>query len=724
MFIELSISAFLKLSNKILKLNIKHLKDQPEVTEVLHDFGLSIPEDNHKSLYLHSLIKFTHAISDKNLLEVFKHNEALNSFDRKNEYDEFGRSLNKILITDPLVSKNRQLKSYSSVPPKDIETFKKIYLELLEEVKTPVQVDVDKKIEDLNEKVSELQALLEKGNFGEAASIINRQIVEFESFMFVKLNFNTTNDFLKRFESLILNVSIPKDNLNSFLAIIKYLQGWCLYMLNSTENRKFFIQALDLDQSKLVHKEWGAISYFKIGEIVKAKELALTILEEDSFNSIAFAILKNIDEKQTVPQFVLKDPNYKQHFTSFYLRKDTNRSLVFNLFSEDFINFIPILKVENLEDFLFKRLLTSFYFEHTLMKYNANLSFSSQELACSSELENCIQSFGTLKTYVNESNDFNFVPYFADVSWLHSYCCFIKYFDKRTAGKIYEAFLKLPESFKEIRFEQTLFSLARVNHYELIIELDSQYKSKNKENNIFLAESYRIIKKDNNKAATLVKEYLKNLSKIEDDNLHNISIALEILANCKLDVVALFNELLLDKDFKLDDLKELLLCYAILLTNGNLQGKKAFLLNFSKKLSSSSDSIKLIVAILLNELKEHSKCNEILVTVPDYKHHPLALRLYIDNRLAVRENSSELLELFKNFRKFKVDIYYLKYEIELYLKLADYKSVSELSDIGLNCFSEISNFRYYKIIALYYLNDDINLSKYLNDSLFKDFKFN
>lgn len=158
-FTKLSTAILVSIVKEFGRLTYSELQKNQRFFEFLKEHNLVKPKDDFENLYLFSLIRFSEKVSNRLFLEVFKHKDAFLAFikDQRENSNSYGRALNNILLTDPEISKNPDLKKISQIPENDILCFEEIYKRLCIEVKTPSQLEESKKIELISEGINDIK---------------------------------------------------------------------------------------------------------------------------------------------------------------------------------------------------------------------------------------------------------------------------------------------------------------------------------------------------------------------------------------------------------------------------------------------------------------------------------------------------------------------------------------------------------------------------------------
>lgn len=565
---KLSISIFISISKQFGKLSYKKLEENRKFIEFIESIGLSKPKDNFINLYFHTLIRFTDKISNTELLPVFTNKNVLSAFeqDEKNNNDDFKRTLNDVLLTDPEVCKNPDIKKYDEIPENDIIKFREIYKELLIEIELPSQTNIRTKLEQLNES----------GDIGKIVLLLQNLIDKYNEHIFIKLDFKTTLGLLKNIEEILLKVNITNRQVNNIYGQIYYLQGICLFMLNDIENQKIFIKAYERNPNNSEYKEWAAISHFKLNIVNRAKEIATEIISDDSLNTKAFAVLKAIDKKTIVPYAVASEDTFKLNYAWLLNRKIENREESYNVVEDELKSKIPINDVKDLNDFYFKHLLVSFYFEKMFNKYLNRQSYHHifNEMRDTQELLNCVASYEKLNNYYNKSKDIDSVHYFFEVNWLYKLCLFIKTPNKQSALNLYEAFQILKNKEDKFRSSVTFYSLTASNQDAVMLEFFEKYGASNKELNIAIAETIFRSNSDKSKVIRLLEEFCENLKEINQQNIHVLMICMELYKGSSKNPMELFENYLKSKEFKDEEIRFFLEIYGRFINKENIQEKK------------------------------------------------------------------------------------------------------------------------------------------------------
>jgi hypothetical protein len=730
-FSKVSISILVSIVKEFGKHSYNELQRNSDFVSFLKDLGLVKPKDDFENLYIFSLILFSEKVSNKLLLDIFKHPSVITAFKESQREDSnaFARALNRILLTDPEICKNPELKRINQVPEKDVSCFGEIYNQLLEEIKTPLQLEDSKKINILTEEIKDLKIQLDKisksGSSSEIAIVVQRIIDEYKAKIFNELSFSTPLELLNSLENYIPSVSFSNDQQNQILSQIYFLQGWCLLLLNNTDNQLKFIQAYELSPHVKEYKEWGVISYYKKDLKEKAETLANIILRADSLNANAYSVLKMTNEAVKVTMEVSSKTTYKYHYINLLLRNQSDHEFIHDFFNIDFQNQIPCKQINSLEDFLYKNLLVSFYFESILNQNFDNQHFYSafKKLSESNQINLCIESYTSLMSFCKKSKDFILIHHFTDANWLQHYCLFIKKFDSKSAKELYNAFQYLSNKKDKFRYENTLFALSQTKQYDLIVELGTKFEVPDKSLNVGIADAIFRTTGNKIKCKELLIDYCESISEVKQIHVHNLSIVLELYKQIEESPSELFAKHLKTKVFETIDIKRIIELYSYLLDNNPIDLDKESILKLSENLVQFDDPSKILLSIILYNIKEYKASNNVISQIKEFKKFSLTLKLYCENLISLGERTEELFELLSEFRSIEIDYKFLYYEIELYYKISDFKSIYNLSLIGCSKFPEIAYFSYAKIISLYYLDKDIELSEALNETIIDKFNY-
>lgn len=729
-FSKLSISILIALVKDFGKNSYVELQKNPKYLKILDEFGLASLKDNFANLYLFTLIRFTEKVSNPLFLDVFKHQNCVAAFEESNRNNtgNFEITLNHILHTDPAICSNQELKKINQIPIGDISLFKDIYNQLLNELKTPLQIEDSTKTNILLGKVKELEnkieALSKSENSGETFHVLQELIASYENSIFNDLNFIIPKELLIRLEKSLNTISLSENQRNKLLSQINYLEGWCLYLLNDPENQLKFIQAYELSPEIKAYREIGAISYYKRKLNDKAWALANEIVQSDSLNAKAYSVLKALDNLIQIPEIVAVQPSFKFYYIDLRRRSNNATDCIFELYNYEFINNIPLSPIINLEDFLYKYLLLSYYIEKIVNSPEKSSIFSLvKESDTFSKIDIFLESYNILLTFCKKSRDFNAVHYFSDANWIYYHWSFVKNPNNKSALDLYNAFQNISNTKDKFRYGCTLSALTQTKQYNLIELFSNKFTIPDKFFNIEIVYALSQKKSDPERCKELIIEYYDSIEKVNQDIIHYLHLALDLFKLLNEDPNELFLKHLNSKEYELDDIRTLLDLYSKTLCNITIDSSIEYLNRISDKIEIYNDSFKILLAIILQYVKELEKSNYVISRIKEYKTHPIPLGVYILNQIYLNERNEEMYELLSEYRKFRIDQTFLKYEIELYHLISDFQTGYDLSCLGCINFPESSYFIFYKIIALYNLDKDEELSTLLTKSLNNNFQF-
>ncbi len=729
-FTKLSISILTSMFKKFAIYTYEELQKNPKFFEFLAEHKLTKPKDKFESLYFFTLMRFSEKVSNKVLLILFKHVSVISAFKEtlRTKTNAFERTLNKVLLTDQEICKIHKLKEFSKVPENDIKSFLDIYNLLSTDIKTPLQLETSNKLDNLDKKVSKINDKIDKlttlSNTNEAILVIQNLINNNKKLIFDELMFSITLDLLSRIEDIISSISFSYEQQNKLLSQINYLKGWGLLFLNNPDNQLKFIQAYELSPGTKEYKEMACVAYYKKELIEKARDTANEILESDSLNPKACSVLKVLDSNFDVPKSVTNQNTFKYYYVNLLIRNSTTIDRTNDLIGADVESNLPFKYITSIEDFLFKKLFLTLYFENFLNKTFSFQTFITEYTKISSlQIDPYIDSFFQILTYCKKSKEFNQIHLFTEANWLFHFCVFLKYFDNKSATELFHSFQLITNKSNEFFYENTMRALVQTKQYNLIIELGTKYPTPNKALNINIADAILHTNGDKNRCNSLIREYCESFNIIDSVIAHNLVLCLELYKVLDMDPFELYLATVSFKEFESETTQKLLELYSKVLKGICVDPGNTYLVELSKSKQKLDRTNKDLLCILLHHVKAFSECNDFISSIEGHKESPLILKIYIDNLINLNDKSELIFDLLSKFRMYEINPQFLIYEIELFYRITDFETLLRLSQIGCSKFPDSSYFFYYKVIALYYLEKDTELLENLTESNFNKYKF-
>ncbi len=481
-----------------------------------------------------------------------------------------------------------------------------------------------------------------------------------------------------------LDTSTKKPS-NEILSLIEYQKGISLSFLNrKDDSAKAFIHAYKLNPSNVVFRERAALSYFKIGEITSARQMADDLIELYEFNSYAWAVkilTTDIDKLEVtftmVPAIVKRDFTFKRLLFNTYTNNKQEGEIQI-LYGQGLIptsseyEKFPIT-IDTYSDHVF-------WINLTINEYFSNffIGFTGTPITVNSPvriLNQLIADFLTVKkgTEIDGQTE--------ELRFLYAYTNFLLTGEKKFA-------LEMKQRFEKVENQDSLYvticanALQLVNETILAIDLLESKAFENIEALSLLSFCYLKTAEIENYVRT-IKKLLIATQEITDSSLSSyINIITELKRMNKLQEFAT-EDFVKDIHYESDQGKNLVSSTLSLLLNGpsaTLMEQLNELTVFYKKDEALLSSI----AIIYHLGGENHKAVKLFRTFLDTTQESRELYYYIYALYNTKKDSTELLQLLMNWRSsFHFESTFLRMELQIRFELLDYATCVEICEYYL-----------------------------------------
>ena len=532
---------------------------------------------------------------------------------------------------------------------------------------------------------------------------------------------------VERIQKSIELSSIPSKDKDSLLAECSFIKGIALISLekNGNESNELLIKAYNLVPDVIKYKERAASVFYIIDkQDARIPILIDEVLSKDPYNPRVWALknaLSNTDE--VIPELVLAKPRYR--YNTFILRNGGNRKLRIKNLDFDFEHILENEILVNSEDIIYDSfqyyMFLGIYF---LNSENGNIrilakdknkeipSVTSKAKKGAEILRIIIEKLSDSE--IKNTNDYKQINFFFEYS---------KYKiqpTKRQAQRLYDLFID-DEFTSKVLFKAFDIAFALLD-YDLHNEVVEVIESSGAEEidihfRLIRAGSLQAIGKTED-AKVLLKKYLKEIDELDSRSLRNTTEAITTLQSLGEDSNDIFH-IIQGKTFNRPYYKDLLDAYTLRL----IQDKRDECSEIADRLvkvywEELEFNEKVMVIAILGAIGDLKKAIVLFKPIlnTDKEHH--FLENYIEMLWICKGDNSELLQLLKKWRlNFSANSNFLRYEIELNIRLDNYLQIEEICIYGLEKFPQNERFKYLLIYVLFRQNKLLDITKYLDDSL-------
>ncbi len=292
----------------LLKLLNRHLKKQLWFHALFKEIFNIQPENSFDSIYLESLHRY---LSNKEkaqriFYKIFENREVRTDFRRH----FYGENLDLLLTLDAVLHTSPQLRELKKVTvniKNELLEFTQIFDTVLQEVKDPTEISLEKKIDKISissNKVAELAIGKDKSSYWEDLKVPEALRER-----------NMAKQALLFLEEIASNLEEKKPSFK--YKVYATIGNTYLNLLENEKAASYYIKALQFNTDDEKALALAGLGYLIFKEKSKAESMAHKVLEKNPFNVLAYSILINLwadeinfpDIEKKVPAHLLDDDN-------------------------------------------------------------------------------------------------------------------------------------------------------------------------------------------------------------------------------------------------------------------------------------------------------------------------------------------------------------------------------------------------------------------------------
>lgn len=491
---------------------------------------------------------------------------------------------------------------------------------------------------------------------------------------------------------------------------------------------KNHVQSYQLNPTVQIYRERACTSYFKLGNKVKAKEIAIALLNEGIPSERAHAVLMLIEQQNldSVPKPIRESEIFKS-ISGPFLAGDKNRIEELDILFKSELESRPLPAVVTSDNIDFWYLvgqvaLISGLQANRIINMTERPDFSSNLL---------VKYSANLHELIFQAIDGSeFIRYNGIGGSIERYYLMTQFLVKGTESAI----LKLKElfeqdyvedgSFDRILRDQILVGLSQLKRFSDVIAFAARF-SKEKNSSLRIVEYSTYIQLKNFQSAKLAMvSYLEQSETLEELEVRNVLEFISHAHHENLDIAEFYSNHIATKTFGEPIHEQILFGFAHCYISEKAADIEISIPKLKEGYPNLQMNLRYVVLLILKGINHLKFCNEIIETYHDWKKENIPANLLADNLISLGERSELLLKVLGHLRSTSPSEQYLQAELRLYLIQGNFAMVAIVCRIGVEKFPLNTNYLYFLIVSLFKEAEASELRMYLKaDLLSKDFSW-